>query len=281
LRSPRTLKISGFLIIDNVSDKVFGEIAPYLYSIVPSLSILRADAKLVDDYPVDGHATVAAYFRLLMPGLLPAECNRILFLDSDAVVTDGLEEFWNLPLEGKSLAAVAEHWLCCDDHGYQRGSYFNTGVMLVDLERWREVDVLKRGAAFAKAHPERLRHWDQNVLNNVFQDDWLPLGERWNACPHLFGLMTGFSLSPEDLTTSEKKAIAHPAIVHFAGAGPVKPWNATCQHPLRHHYLEARAKTPWAAQPLNDAPPPLLQRYWDKAFFKAKCAVRGVLGGQN
>jgi len=122
--NPSKLRI--FLIIDNVSPGQLSAVMPYLFSTVPSLSVLRADASLVGDYPVSGHGSAAAYFRLLMPGLLPEECNRIIFVDSDAVVTDGLEELWNLSLDGKSLAAVPEHWICCDDHGYPRGSYFNT-----------------------------------------------------------------------------------------------------------------------------------------------------------
>ena len=149
--------------------------------------------------------------------------------------------------------------------------------MLIDLERWRQTDVIGRGASFARANPERLRHWDQDVLNHVFEDDWLPIGERWNACPHLFGLLPEFSLRPEDLTPSEQEAISNPAIIHFAGPGPVKPWNARCKHPLRHHYLDARAQTPWADNPLDDAPPPKLKRVWTEAVFQAKCYARRIL----
>jgi len=254
-----------YLIIDNVSPMQFDACMPYLYRLIPSLSILRADPEQVRDFPVNGHATVATYFRLLLPGLLPQECKRAIFIDSDSVVTASLEPFWQLPLQGKALAAAPEHWISCRDHGYRHGHYFNAGVMLVDLERWRQADVLGRGALYAQANPDRMRHWDQDVLNHVFQDDWLSAGERWNACPHLFGLLGGFSCDPNDLSSTEAEAIRDPAIVHFAGPGPVKPWNARCRHPLRHHYLKARAHTPWAHQPLVDAPPPRLQRLWERA----------------
>jgi lipopolysaccharide biosynthesis glycosyltransferase len=50
---------------------------------------------------------------------------------------------WELPLEGRALAAVAEHRLSCQDHGYQFGGYFNSGIMLVDLNKWRMSDLLE------------------------------------------------------------------------------------------------------------------------------------------
>ncbi len=59
---------------------------------------------------------------------------------------------------------------------------------LTGLKQWRRSDLLERGRRFATENPGRLRHWDQDVLNHVFEADWLPLPDRWNACPHLFGL---------------------------------------------------------------------------------------------
>jgi lipopolysaccharide biosynthesis glycosyltransferase len=276
-QTEHTPQLNVYLILDEVNQESFSEFIPYLHSRLPSLSILRANPQPLRHFPVNGHATVATYFRLLLPGLLPADCKRVLFIDSDTVITDDLAPLWNLDLQGKSLAAVPDHWLSCRDHGYVHGRYFNAGVMLIDLERWRQTDVIGRGASFARANPERLRHWDQDVLNHVFEDDWLPIGERWNACPHLFGLLPEFSLRPEDLTPSEQEAISNPAIIHFAGPGPVKPWNARCKHPLRHHYLDARAQTPWADNPLDDAPPPKLKRVWTEAVFQAKCYARRIL----
>lgn len=267
-----------YLIIDNVSPQQFNAVVPYLYELLPSLSVLSVDPAGLADFPVFGHATVATYFRLLLPGLLPEELERVLFIDADTVVTASLDPLWSLSLEGKALAAVPDHWLSCREQNHPVGSYFNAGVLLIDLKRWRQADVLSQGAAFARAHPEALRYWDQDVLNHVFQGDWLALGHRWNACPHLFGLLPDFSLDPADLSASEQEAIDHPAIVHFAGGGGrVKPWNARCQHPLRHHYLQARSLTPWASQPLDEAPPPRWRQLWQQTLFRAKCQARRLL----
>ena len=270
-------EINVYLILDNVSTEVLAMSIEYLWHICPSLNILKADPDDVVGFPVNGHATVATYFRLLLPGLLPNKLNRVIFIDSDTIVTTNLRELWNTPLQGKALAAVPDHWLSCRDHGYVHGEYFNAGIMLIDLVRWRSTDILGKGREFANANPHRLRHWDQDVLNHVFNDDWLPIGERWNACPHLYGLLPEFNLDPAELTATEKLAISNPAIIHFAGPGPVKPWNARCIHPLKDHYLQSKSKTPWAEQPLDDLPPARLVRLRKELIFKAKSKLKGLL----
>lgn len=111
----------------------------------------------------------------------------------------------------------------------------------------------------------------------MFAEEWVPIGERWNACPHLYGLLPNFSLDPANLTASEKLAISNPAIVHFAGPGPVKPWNARSTHPLRHSYLAAKASTPWADTPLDDPPAAKVVQLAQAFTFQAKCKLKQVM----
>ncbi len=266
-----------YLIYDNADSTVLGLAMEHLSAILPSISFLKASATPLRGFPVSGHATIATYFRLLLVELLPDSINRVVFIDADCTVTAPLQELWRMPLHGKALAAVPEHLMSCLDHGYVHGEYFNAGVMLVDLVKWRQSDLIQRGRLFASAHPDQLRHWDQDVLNHIFQNDWLPISDRWNACPHLFGLNHSYDLSPENLNVNERDAIKSPAIVHFAGPGPVKPWNAQCLHPFRNSYLDAKAKTPWSSNPLDDIPPSRLKRAYQDNVFRLKCQMRKLL----
>jgi lipopolysaccharide biosynthesis glycosyltransferase len=270
-----------YLVYDNVDSHKLSQAAGYLHDLLPGLSILQASPKPLIDFPVSGHGSVAAYFRLLLPAMLPMSVERFIFIDADTIILDSLSPLWELPLEGRALAAVAEHRLSCQDHGYKFGGYFNSGIMLVDLYKWRQSDLLERGRRFAIEHPNRLRHWDQDVLNHIFEADWLPLPERWNACPHLFGLNKVYDTINYEFNKAEKEASSNPAIVHFAGSGPIKPWNARCTHPLKGKYLEAKAKTPWATTPLEDIPPHPWQLAINQAVFQAKCLVRRNFIGEG
>jgi lipopolysaccharide biosynthesis glycosyltransferase len=263
-----------YLIYDNVDSHKLSLAAGYLHSFLPGLSLMQASAKPLTGFPVSGHGSVAAYFRLLLPAMLPMSVERFVFIDADTIVVDSISPLWELPLEGRALAAVGEHRLSCQDHGYEFGGYFNSGIMVVDLNKWRQSDLLERGRRFASENPGRLRHWDQDVLNHVFEADWLPLPDRWNACPHLFGLCRDYDAIGYKFNAAEKEAYSNPAIIHFAGPGPIKPWNAQCQHPLKGKYLEAKAKTPWSKTPLDDMPPPPWRRSMTQLVFQAKCFVR-------
>ena len=117
---------------------------------------------------------------------------------------------WKLPLDGRALATVAEYRLSCQDHGYKFGGYFNSGIMLVDLYKWRQSDLLERGRRFAIEHPNRLRHWDQDVLNHIFEADWLQLPDRWNACPHLKGKYLEAKVKTPWATTPLEDVPPHP-----------------------------------------------------------------------
>jgi len=263
-----------YLIYDNVDSEQLGLAASHLHQVLPGFSLLQASSKPLEGLPFDGHATIATYFRLLLPEILPAAVDKVLFIDSDAIVSADLSSLWHLPLQGRALAAIAEHRVSCSDHGYAFGHYFNAGVMLVDLEKWRQSDLLRKGKVFAKNNPDRLRHWDQDVLNHVFEDDWLMIPDRWNACPHLFGLTGEYDYNKYLFTEAEQEAIHNPAIIHYAGPGKIKPWNALCIHPLKDRYLEAKALTPWSDLPLDNMPPPAWIVRYQEWLFKTKCLLR-------
>lgn len=270
--------LSVYLIFDDADSAQLARAVAYLNDLLPSFSLLQASAEPLEGFPVNGHVTVASYFRLLLPELLPSSCDRILFIDADTIINSCLDELWQLSLHDKALAAVPEHRLYCRDHGHIQGEYFNAGIMLIDLQKWRTANLLERGRELVKTHPDQLRHSDQDVLNLLFRGDWLALDDRWNACPHLYGLNNEFIVAKEQLTEAEKVAITDPAIIHFAGPGPLKPWNARCQHPLKERYLEAKAETPWASTPLDDSPPPAWKSAINDTIFRSKWFLKDRLG---
>jgi lipopolysaccharide biosynthesis glycosyltransferase len=137
--------------------------------------------------------------------------------------------------------------------------------------------VASRGLAYARDHQQRIAHWDQDILNVLFRDNWVCLHERWNVCPHLYGLNPSVNAAAEALSDSEQEALRRPAIVHYAGGGRVKPWSYHCSHPLRQLYRDHAARTPWADVPLINRPAPPLVRLWNRSLFRLKCEARKLL----
>ena len=227
-----------------------------------------------------GHISIAAYYKLLLATALPRAIQKAIFLDCDMIVVDSLSGLWNTPLGDQPLAAVTDHHIKenCQRLGLSEAlGYFNTGVMVIDLNKWRKIDILSEGLKFANNTHAILKHCDQDILNRIFEGQWMHLDTRWNASPHLWGLCS-VPVPPEEaaaLASQDTIARNKPAIVHFAGSGNAKPWHYKCAHPWKARYLELKNKTPWAGTPLDSQPPPLFVRLWRRLISKLKRLIKG------
>ncbi len=172
----------------------------------------------------------APYLRILIPALLGDETGRLAYLDSDTLVLSSLKPLAELNMEGRPLAAVEDH---DSTNPALRGhlpfpadrAYFNSGVLVFDLNAWRDRDLTGRCFRFIAAHEDEIDFPDQDTLNCVLDGEWKPLGPEWNVTRR----------------AAEEKSVS-PHIVHFTGT---KPWSAGCKHPARELFLHYRRLTPW------------------------------------
>lgn len=192
-------------------------------SLVETRAILLAEEQLAAA-PRDPRFPSEAAIPLLLAEVMPASIDRVLFLDADTLVLGDLAELWETLLDGHVVGAVADAAvpLCSDMRGvkgWQRmgiphnAPYFNCGVLLIDIQRWRAREVTKRARQYLECTAGRVDFLHQEALNAVLWDDWQALDGRWN----LLGSHAG---RPFD--TSGTEAWRNPGIVHFAGR--VKPW---------------------------------------------------------
>ncbi len=200
------------------------------------------------------HFSDHACDRLLMPGLLPEELSRAIYLDVDLVVLGDIEELWNLPVSDYPVLATQEYIVPTISDPYVVNlfkdldldpdtKYFNSGVMLVNLDYWREQDTTEQLLVYLADHVERLIFWDQDVLNAVLANQWGELAPQWNAVTHVHE--AGEWRESESPYTEEafNAALKNPNIVHFCT--PRKPWKPEYNHPAKALYFEYLDKTPW------------------------------------
>jgi lipopolysaccharide biosynthesis glycosyltransferase len=227
--------------------------------------LILLDEKYLLELPVNlplfGHISIATYFRIFLAEVLPKTLDKVLFLDSDMIIRKGIRWLWETNLEGYSHAAAINPGL--KDHFsnlYQQAvnpTYFNAGVLLINLQFWRENAVLSKACNLIRNYGEKLKCWDQDVLNILLNSDWLRVGLTWNATPRVFR----GEIKPEELMTDENTdAVAQdPAIVHFAGGGFHKPWYFQCEHPFKDLYKKYLKKTPWSNHRLIGEPSLILK----------------------
>jgi lipopolysaccharide biosynthesis glycosyltransferase len=196
-------------------------------------------------------SSVANYFRLLAPRILPPDLRKILYLDCDIIVRRPLKELWSAALGNYALAAVECSFWDPKAELFVKlpvgAKYFNSGVLLINLDYWRQNDVCQQTMSFVRNHPEQVNLYDQDALNAILVDRWLNLPAIWNEQAR----------STLDRPALRDKYVLDPAIVHFVGHD--KPWCWSCAHPFRREYHKYRSKTPWRKYKLRGKPS-LLQR---------------------
>ncbi len=122
---------------------------------------------------------------------------------------------------------------------------FNSGVLLLDLDRLRDEGAFEEVLAFARRRPPARIVWpDQDALNAVLVDGWHDLHPRWNAQNSLW-TWTDWA---EEVFGAEavREAVTAPAVLHFEGPHLRKPWHHLSEHPWTGAYRRTLATTPWA-----------------------------------
>jgi lipopolysaccharide biosynthesis glycosyltransferase len=165
------------------------------------------------------------YNWLLAPAVL--RIDSFLLLDSDIVVQDNLEFLLSLDVGDNIVAGVSngtDEWQKENERLNLPGDneYINTGVMIVNAERWRQERIFDTLVGWYKDHTDKLRLADQDMINVVLGNRKIVLETKWNTQQHTF--------LDEDIKNFDAEAFR--GIFHFTGL--VKPW-----HPEAHPNIQA------------------------------------------
>lgn len=188
--------------------------------------------------------SMATYYRCILSEIIPEEVQRLLYLDCDIVVLGKIRPLWETPMDEIGVAAV-EDVGCRESSRYEilqypmADSYFNAGVLLINLDYWRKQDIAQACIKYFHTYPERILFNDQDLLNCIFHHHKLLIELKWNV-------QDGFYRQPEVLDQNWKEKYAevlkHPVILHYTNR---KPWEYDSQHPLRQEYIKYLDLTLW------------------------------------
>ena len=194
------------------------------------------DAPTTDRYPKE------MYYRIFVSRLLPKTVDRVLYLDPDIVVINSIDKLYNIDLEG-NLFAAASH---LEEKGIMTAvndirlsvpmgtGYYNSGVMVMDLEKLRQELSEEDIFDFIRRHKSSLILPDQDVLNGVYGDRVKSLN------PYIYNLSDRILTihNVKNLQT-EKKIFPdwvdkNTVIIHYCGRN--KPWKEKYVGELDFYY---------------------------------------------
>lgn len=196
-----------------------------------------------DDLPnlqISRHFSIESYYRLLAHRKIKVK--KALYIDSDTIIRGSLNGLYQKELYGSPLAAVIDPVIPFKPQlGILRDApYFNSGVMLINMEIWRKHSIGEKAIYFAETHPELIEFVDQDALNRVINGHFVKLHPKFNAQTTYFRKNYDQKKSPSELGDI-CEAIADPTIIHYTGGGKDKPWEDGNRHEFRELYWLYRA----------------------------------------
>lgn len=170
----------------------------------------------------NSHISEATYYRLFLEDYLDSSQDFYLYLDADVIcIKDPLSYFRNLIdvmiKKNLTISAMKHEEIPINDKrikelGISQGQYFNAGVMLINYSEWKNINIREKARRIIEEKNELLVLWDQDVLNMIFNENYLEINNLYNYRMNLL-----------NFTKSEQKFINDQvSLIHYYGKS--KPW---------------------------------------------------------
>ncbi|MET4217663.1 lipopolysaccharide biosynthesis glycosyltransferase [Bradyrhizobium sp. LB7.2] len=231
------------VLVDGVSERIRKRILDSLPHGSASIRWIEVDLEMFRDFSTIRYISKVTYARFLIPRIFPNTVSRVLYLDSDLLVLDDLQALCATDLGGKVLGAVLDGL----DSQLKNQTvhapvprvrdYFNAGVLLIDLDQWRQAKISETALDYLKRYPGS-PYSDQDALNVACDGLWKGLDSRWNYLAY-----------NTELDVSELAGQYKPSIVHFTTWN--KPWRPGVPNANAALYDSFRSRTRFARNSMD------------------------------
>ena len=128
--------------------------------------------------------------------------------------------------------------------------YYNAGVILFDLQKWKELDCTRKIVRYVKEVRAHYMAPDQDLINIVLKNKIQKLPMQYNIQPiHLRFQQQQYNkiFRPGKYYSNDEMCMAleKPIILHFFRFAGEFPWNKDSQHPCAEVFDLYLSKSPW------------------------------------
>lgn len=218
-----------FVIDDNIDLKNKKLMSETVFNLGGTINFVHTKEDSFEKVFVSGNITKAAYLRLCIPQILSSDIKKVIYLDCDLLVLDDIRKLWQIDLGDLPMGAVDDYGILSSSSKCQEkiinldwqkeDSYFNSGVLLLNIQKWREERYYEKLIELVISRD--FRHHDQDALNYIFKRNWKKLSMQWNVIPPVFN-MTLRIVFNKNLLKTAVEAVKNISIMHYAGG--YKPW---------------------------------------------------------
>jgi lipopolysaccharide biosynthesis glycosyltransferase len=164
---------------------------------------------IFNELPVKIHWSKAMYFRFILPEILNS-IEKVFYFDADIICLKKAPKFFSIDLKENIVAAVLDVKRIAlkkeKIFKLKENSYFNSGVLIINIKEWNKYKVLSKVIKCIKEDPKKYKHPDQDALNVVLQN-------KIKYIPKFYNCIDFYEIKdPNDIV-----------LLHFANHP--KPWN--------------------------------------------------------
>ena len=172
-------------------------------------------------FPNIAHFSTNAFSRFFIPSLAK-KLERVIYLDVDIIARGDILELYQESLDNYPIGAVNDFSEKVSieilknniDPNFHGKNYFNSGVMIFDIQKLIKMDFQKKAIALTKRLEKKLVCADQDILNILFEENYKILDYRYNFMAEYVALLKKDNEKIMD--------IKNPVLIHYASN--IKPW---------------------------------------------------------
>lgn len=182
--------------------------------------------------------------RLLLPSFLP-NLDKVVCIESDMIFRHDIGALYDTEIEQNYIGAVedfARKIHAKDLWGNDSDIYFNTGVMVINLKKLRQIDYLSLIKEHIKQNGAKYKLQEQCIINDSYKGKIYRLNIHWNFYHDYYSAALKKRIQFQPVNEKEYlEATKDPWVVHTPGAD--KFWHPHFKHPYKKEYMQLYKQT--------------------------------------
>lgn len=202
------------------------------------INFISIDESLFEEYKkikTHSYITIATYYRLKLPSLLP-NVKKIIYFDCDMVINSSLKNLFQLDMGECLIAGVKD---INKKMLKKNPNYVNAGMLVFNLENMRLDNTEDKFLSWTIQNIDSIKVGDQTIINEVCKNRIKIVDEKWNVQSSNF--------------TNRSSYTNNPKIIHYVAKN--KPWSLKSFSYHKNLYFKNLQLTPWklSEKDLNQA----------------------------
>lgn len=253
-------ELKVYLLGENISEENKNELKTIGEKYGREVEIIDVPKLNIPPSLVSARWPLSAFTRLFSGVILPADVERILYLDCDTIISGNLSELDNVDFNGNIAMGVKD----CIGGTYKKNVgldfnslYINAGVILFNLDELRKVNINVEIENYMGKYEKLINYADQDILNGMFKGRIGELNPKYDVMTidvvHTYKEIQKLRRPTNFYVEEElRKAVISPAIIHYTtNMLVVRPWFSNTDHPFAGEFKRYMDMSPWKNRELK------------------------------